>query len=137
MSETKDKAAITFALLAFYASLENGDADGFRTVTHPDVRTVNIGNSNEINIFNVDQIIEYTIQGLQNAKQNIPGFFARWEQIEIKSITLHDVSASAEVHYKMTMPESTGHHRSFIQLVQDQDRWQIIQITDRGLEVDN
>jgi hypothetical protein len=133
--QDKDHKQIEETIQALYQSFENGDVELFKSVTHPQARTVNIGNSNQAFVFSLEEIINNTILGLRNAKEQIPGFFANWVNIYIKTVQTHDQIASAEVTYTMEMPESYGEHTSFIQLLKDGARWLIIQIIDRGLEI--
>lgn len=121
-------------ILALYQHFENTDEDKFRGLTHPQVRTVNIGNSGEVHVFDMDQIVEYTIAGLRRAKEQIPGFFARREEIEICHIAVQELIASAEVSYKMVMPESIGRHHSYLHLVKNGDQWIVVNMIDRGIE---
>jgi hypothetical protein len=120
-----------------YQALGACDEAAFRAVVHPQVRTVNIGNSGEVHVFGLDQIIEFTINGLKGAMENIPGFFARWEEIRFTDMTIGDVAAAVEVRYKMAMPDSTGYHHSFVHLVKEGERWLVINIIDRGIEENN
>ena len=66
-----NKKIIKNTILEFYKSIENSNEAAFRDLVHTEMRTVNIGNNNEIFIFNVDQIIEFTIKGLKSAKEII------------------------------------------------------------------
>ena len=122
------------SLLVFFQGLDETNEELFKSVTHQNVRTVNIGNSNEIFVFTVEEIIEYTITGLRNAIQKNPGFFSRREEIDIDHITVHEIIASAEVSYKMVMPESVGYHRIYFHLAKENGKWMIVNIIDRGLE---
>jgi hypothetical protein len=121
-------------ILAMYLAFENSDESAFRALAHPEMRTVNIGNENKVHVFNVDQICENTINGLKAAKEKMPGFYARWEEIEFVDVTVGDVVAFVSVSYKMIMPESLGKHTSGIHLVKPEGKWQVIQIVDRGIE---
>jgi hypothetical protein len=121
-------------ILDLYEALGNSDEGVFHQLVHPQVRTVNIGNSREVHVFTLDQIVEYTLRGLKKAAEQVPGFFARWEQIEFLHIHVEEVTAAVEVSYQMAMPDSTGFHQSFIHLVKQGDRWQVINIIDRGVE---
>lgn len=122
-------------ILNLYKSFEDSDIELFKSITHPEVRTVNIGNSNESFVFGRDEIINNTILGLKNVREQVPGFYAKWVEVQVKSIKVHDRIASAEVIYKMDMPESYGNHSSFIQFIKEDIQWQIIEIIDRGIEI--
>ena len=129
-----DKQKIKDIILAVYQAYENTDEAAFRNLVHPEMRTVNIGNSNEVHIFSVDQISEFTISGLKTAKESVSGFFARWEEVEFIEVTASDVVAFVSVRYKMRLPDSSGTHTSGIHLIKPEDDWLVIQIVDRGIE---
>lgn len=122
------------AILAIYKSFEDTNEEAFRALVHPEMRSVNIGNSNEVHIFNVDQISEFTIKGLKAAKESIPGFFSRREDVEFTDVTVEDVVAFVSLRYRMVMPEDVGIHTSGIHLIKIVGKWQVIQIMDRGIE---
>lgn len=129
-----EEQKIKETILSLYQHFENTDEENFRALTHPQVRTVNIGNSGEVHVFDMEQIVEYTITGLRRAKEQIPGFFARREEIEVHQIAVQEMIASAEVSYKMVMPESIGRHHSFLHLVKNADQWIVVNMIDRGIE---
>lgn len=129
------QSKIKAVILALYQSYEECNPELFRSITHPQVRTVNIGNKNQIHIFSCNDIIENTIMGLHRAKKQIPGFYAKWVDINFKSIQIYDQIASIEITYTMKMPDSHGNHSSFIHLSKENDKWLIINIIDRGFEV--
>jgi hypothetical protein len=129
-----DSETIQQVILDLYRALGGSDEAAFSALVHPQVRTVNIGNSNEVHVFTLDQIVEFTINGLKRAVEQIPGFYARWDKIEFINVTVQDVTAAVEVRYQMAMPDSTGFHQSFIHLVKEDGRWLVINIIDRGIE---
>ena len=129
-----DNQTIKDFILELYQAFENSDEAAFRALVHPEMRTVNMGNANEVHIFSVDQICEFTINGLKSARENVPGFFARWDEVEFVEVTIGDVVAFVSVRYKMLMPENVGTHTSGIHLIKPEDKWQVIQIVDRGIE---
>ena len=132
---TDQQSEIKAIILALYNSYEQSNIGLFKSTTHPQIRTVNIGNSKEIHIFSADDIIENTILGLSRAKDKIPGFYAKWVDFNFKSIMNYDLIASVELTYTMKMPESYGKHSAFIQLIRENGKWLIISILDKGLEV--
>jgi hypothetical protein len=132
--QLSDTQNIQQIILDLYQALSSSDEAAYKALVHPQIRTVNIGNSGEVHVFALNQIIEYTINGLKNAVKQIPGFFSYWENIKFHNITIQDVTASVEVSYQMVMPESTGSHHSFIQLVKENEKWLVINIIDRGIE---
>ena len=134
MTTQNTAEVIKSGILKFYTALENSDETTFRSLVHPEVRTVNIGNENQPHIFNLDQIIQYTLQGRKQAKESTPGFYANWENIIFKNIYLKDVIAMVNLTYEMKMPDSIGYHSCGIHLLFQDEKWQIIQIIDRGLE---
>ena len=129
-----DSKTICQNILALYQALGGSDEAALRALVHPQVRTVNIGNSNEVHVFTLEQIVEFTIHGLKRAAEQMPGFYARWENIEIIHTHVEDVTAAVEASYQMVMPDSTGFHHSFIHLVKQDGRWLVINIIDRGIE---
>lgn len=134
---TDQHKEIKAVILALYNSYEQSNPSLFKSIIHSQVRTINIGNNNQIHIFSADEIIENTILGLKRAKEQIPGFYAKWVNINFISLTIHDLIASIEITYTMKMPDSYGNHSTFIQLAKENTKWLIINIIDRGLEFPN
>jgi hypothetical protein len=134
MSKQENTQRILKAINLFFESFDTMDEELFKSITHPEVRTVNVGNSNEAFIFGVDEIIKFTIQGLKKATVENPGFYARREITEVKHIEIHEVIACAEIYYKMIMPGSVGIHTMFLHLVNEAGKWQVVNIIDRGIE---
>ncbi len=134
MSPASDEEKIKAIIEALFDSFENTDEEKFLSVTHPEVRAVNIGNSNEVLVSTREEIVKFRIRGLRNAKQQNPEFYARNEIKTVNHITVHEVIASAEVEYRMVMPEAVGLHCSYIQLVKMEEDWRVVNILDRGIE---
>ncbi len=134
MTDPQEIKAIQDVLESLMESFDLTDEERFKLVTHPQMRTVNIGNSNQAIILDREGIITHTILGLKEAVQNIPDFFARRDNIDIVRIAIHDVIATVEMTYTMVMPNSAAAHCSYIQLLKEGDRWLVAQMIDRGLE---
>ncbi|MBN2149150.1 MAG: nuclear transport factor 2 family protein [Anaerolineales bacterium] len=135
MTTNSENDSITQVLYRFFESFQQVDDEKFLSVTHPGVRTVNIGNAGQAFIFSSEQIRRNTIAGLRNARKQDPAFYANFEIVAIYSIQVYDSIASADVEYRMVMPHAVGLHRSFYHLVQVGDNWRIVNIIDRGQEL--
>ncbi len=133
-AKNKEAKNVEETLNTLFQSFENADEAQFLSVTHPAVRTVNIGNDNEAHVFSVEDIRKFAILGLRNAMDKIPGFYARRVITALKHIAVHDLIASAEVDYRMEMPDSVGIHTAYLHLLKVDGKWLVTNIIDRGLE---
>ena len=129
-----EQEAIKDCIQTLFKAFDETDEQLFRSVTHPMMRTVNIGNSNAPYIFSALEVVENTIVGLRNAMDKMPGFFAVREDLNIQRIEVHEVIATAEISYTMRMPDSAGHHYAYLHFINLDGRWLLMQMVDRGIE---
>ncbi len=134
MTEQTEVKEISNLLKDLFTGFEKADEDQFLSVTHPEVRTVNIGNTNDVNVFSAEDICKYSIRGLRSAMERDPKFYAKREISAIHDIRVYEVIASADVEYRMVMPDAIGIHRSFYHFVKVNGKWQVMNIIDRGRE---
>lgn len=118
----------------YFISNVTSDAETFDSIWDATASRHSIGNDDELHAFNRDQIVQLSLEGLQKAKETIPGFTV---QIEVESIDISVRSgtrtASVEVQYLMHMPGSIGHHHCIFLLARAPD-WRIVSCLDRGIE---
>ncbi|NHJ47216.1 MAG: hypothetical protein FK733_05455 [Asgard group archaeon] len=120
----------------FISILEQCDEKKFQELWHPSAIRFGLGNANELGTMNKEEMIQYSINGLKNLKQQIPNpeeiKFRIDEIIDIKCI--QDIIASVELKWQMTLPGSKGTHHTFINFAKDKDKWFIINVLDKGFE---
>jgi hypothetical protein len=120
----------------FIHILEQSDEKKFQEIWHPKAVRFGLGNANELGTMNMEEMIKYSLNGLENLKQQIPNpeeiKFQIDEIIEIKCI--QNVIASVELKWQMTLPGSKGTHHTFINYAKDNDKWFIVNVLDKGFE---
>ncbi len=133
-TNTKHRSEIINLIQSYFKIMSDCDEEAFANIWHDKAQRVSIGNSNEIMVFSKDNIIEFSLRGLKNAIETIPGFFVRNEIIEISHIEILDVIATVEVKWHMIMPENRGEHTSCFHLAIENGKWNILNLLDRGIE---
>jgi hypothetical protein len=118
----------------YFVSHQDTDVKLFTSIWHNQAKRFNLGNSNELLVLTEQEIIEQTIDGLRIAREQINGFDVQHEINEISHIEVGDVTATAEVEWKMLMPDTSGSHRTYFHLAKE-DTWQIVGLLDRGIEI--
>lgn len=110
----------------------------FKELWHPEARRFGIGNSMELGVMNKEEIIKFSINGLKGLKKQLPNpeiiNFTIDEIIDIKCI--EGVIASVELKWHMVLPGSKGTHHTFIQFAKQDGMWYIVNVLDKGYEIE-
>ncbi|MBK5112254.1 MAG: nuclear transport factor 2 family protein [Candidatus Heimdallarchaeota archaeon] len=119
--------------------MEKCDEERFLALWHPDARRFGLGNDNQLHSFTQDEIVKYSIAGLKNLKEQIPNpEIIKFTVNEIVHISVSQgVIASAEVKWQMVLPGSKGVHHTFIQFAKKEDEWFIVNVLDKGFEMES
>ena len=112
----------------------NSNVDLFLEISHPKLTRLALGNSNELYWMTQEEVITQSLEGLANARKNVPNFQCRFRINKLIHFTIHDVIASIAVDWTMLMTESTGHHCTCFHLAKHEDNWIIAHVIDRGRE---
>lgn len=129
MKET-DEYEIKETITLYFDSLETFDDEKMRHVVHPEARMFNVGNSNIFFIKPREEFIKGTITA-----PRLHGMNPFMVEIKEISIHTHELTASAEVEWRMIMPNSIGVHHTFYHLAKIDDKWVIVNMLDCGREV--
>lgn len=130
MTHEQDTEAIQLLLQTYFQYFADFDGSGMNALWHPEGKQFNVGNRNEFLV------------------RTPKTFTERWEAIRERvdftmTIEIDDMShiavydaliASAEVKWRMLMPDSWGEHCSYFHLIKQDDAWKIAGVVDRGWE---
>ena len=130
MTQNAEITAIRELLQTYYRCFAKFDGEGMKALWHPEGKLFNVGNRNAFII------------------RDPATFTERWSVIKQKldselSIEIDDMHhivaydtliASAEVKWRMVMPDSWGEHCSYFNLAKIDGTWQIVGMVDRGWE---
>ncbi|MFX0015046.1 MAG: nuclear transport factor 2 family protein [Promethearchaeota archaeon] len=118
------------AIENLFTSLNSRNSNNLRELFHPRAIFANIGNSNDLFIRSLDEYLETTVEAIK--KYNIE---VKNELKEITHLqTVDEVIASVEIKYSMFMPQSKGSHTGLLHLVNENNKWLVLNWTDRGIE---
>lgn len=115
-----------------------GDEDKFLEIWHPDARRFSVGNSNELHSFNLTEIIEFSLKGIrQLRKENPQSSKIQHVLDEVLHLSIYsNLVAGVEVRWHMILPNSKGLHRTYFHLARQNDKWLIVNVLDRGYELE-
>lgn len=136
LNKTNEELVIKELVEDYIDIMEKCDEERFLALWHPDARRFGLGNDKQLNSFNKDEIVKYSIAGLKALKEQIPNpELIKFTIDEIVSIsTSEGVIASAEIKWQMVLPGSKGTHHTFIQFAKKEDTWLIVNVLDKGYE---
>lgn len=121
----------------YLAIMEVGDEEKFKNLWHPKAIKFGLGNSKELHAHDLDDLIKFSLKGIQNLRKQLPDpsivKFKIDEIIELKCI--EGCIASVEMKWNMILPGSKGIHHTFIQFAKDKNMWYIVNILDKGFEI--
>ncbi len=121
----------------YLAIMEEGNVEKFKELWHPKAIRYGLGNSKELHAFNLDEMIKFSLTGIQNLRKQLPDpsiiQFKIDEILELKCI--EGVIASVELKWHMLLPGSKGIHHTFIQFAKDKKMWYIVNVLDKGFEI--
>lgn len=130
MSRSTLVETIKETLKSYYAYLEKFEGDQILDLWYHDGKMYNVGNANAFLIRTPQEFAHHMTQIGQT--QDIP---LKIKIDKIDHVAVHDLIASAEVHWRMILPDSVGIHRSCYHLAKMDSRWVIVSLMDRGLEI--
>ena len=130
MKQDSEIDQIRELLQTYYRCFAKFDGEGMNALWHPEGKLFNVGNRNEFLI------------------RDPATFTERWSVIkekldyeltieidDMRHIVVYDgLIASAEVKWRMVMPDSWGEHCSYYHLAKIDGVWQIAGVVDRGWE---
>lgn len=139
LNKTDEELVIKELVEDYIDIMEKCNEERFLALWHPDARRFGIGNDKQLNSFNKDEIVKYSIAGLKTLKEQIPNpELIKFTIDEIISIsTSEGVIASAEIKWYMVLPGSKGTHHTFIQFAKKEDKWLIVNVLDKGFEMES
>ena len=115
-----------------------GDEGKFLEIWHPDARRFSIGNSNELNSFGLAEIVEYSLKGIKQLRKELPKS-SKIQHIldEVLHLSIYNnLVAAVEVKWHMILPDSKGLHHTYFHLAKQKDKWLIVNVLDRGYELE-
>ena len=137
MNTPNDEIMLKEIVEDYIAIMEEGNEEKFKELWHPKAVRFGMGNAKELHAFDRDEIIKFSIKGLQNLRKQIPDQsmvkFTIDEILDIKCI--EGCIASVELKWHMLLPGSKGIHHTFIQFAKDKDIWYIVNVLDKGFEI--
>ncbi|NHJ32094.1 MAG: nuclear transport factor 2 family protein [Asgard group archaeon] len=139
MSDNTEEIMIKKLVEDYIDIQEKCDEERFLALWHPDARRFGLGNDNQLHSFSKDEIIKFTLAGLRNLKEQIPNPESiKFTITEFINISVREgVIASAEIKWQMVLPGSGGIHYTFIQFAKKDDNWLIVNVLDKGFEVES
>ena len=120
----------------FIHILEVGDESSFVDIWHPRAIRFGLGNTNELMAMNKEEIIKFSLKGIQGLRKQISGQeLVKFQIDEIIQINVVEgLIANAELKWHMILPGSKGSHHTFIQFAKDNQKWFIVNVLDKGFE---
>jgi len=138
MSHLDEEIVIRELVEDYIDIMEKSDEKRFLDLWHPDARRFGLGNDKQLNSFSKDEIVKFSLAGLRKLKEQIPNpEIIKFTITEIINISVFEgVIASAELKWQMILPGSKGNHHTFIQFAKKEGKWFIVNVLDKGFEVE-
>ncbi|MHA1738303.1 MAG: nuclear transport factor 2 family protein [Candidatus Heimdallarchaeota archaeon] len=137
MNTPNDEIMLKELVEDYLAIMEEGNEEKFKKLWHPKAIRFGLGNDKELNAFDLDDMIKFSLNGLKNLRKQLPDpsivQFKIDDIIELKCI--EGCIASVEMKWHMLLPGSKGIHHTFIQFAKDKNIWYIVNILDKGFEI--
>ncbi|MFW9831403.1 MAG: nuclear transport factor 2 family protein [Candidatus Thorarchaeota archaeon] len=127
-------------LTLFHQAQETGDEALFLKVWHPEARRFSFGSNNELYVFSTEDILKNQFKSIQQAKHDNPEFSLTFFINRIKHIDIQpdNLIASALVEWQMlSMGQCVGIHYTYYHFIKNKDNWLIVNVTDRGKDIQN
>ena len=144
MNETKkpltkdDRAKFRELVTTYLKIMCEGDEEKFLEIWHPDARRFSIGNSNKLHSLNLAEIVEYSLKGIRQLRKETPKSSKIQHVLdEVLHLSIHNnLVAAVEAKWHMILPGSKGLHHTYFHFARQNDKWLIVNVLDRGYELE-